>query len=107
MAFNCFCKFFECGLLTVSSVSNHTEVVSLVDHGCMAWGWWTSVWMDGQGLGYFSGAVIKHHEQGSLEKEQFIWAYCSRGVRVHRGSKQPAAWWQEQEAERAHLQTQA
>ena len=31
-------------------------------------------------ISYFSTAVIKHHDQGNLEKEEFIWAYSFKGV---------------------------
>lgn len=29
----------------------------------------------------------KHHDQGSIQKKEFIWAYGFRGVRVHHGGK--------------------
>jgi hypothetical protein len=29
--------------------------------------------------------VIKHYNQGNLEKKDFTWAYNSRGIRVCRG----------------------
>lgn len=55
----------------------------------------------------FSDAVIKHCDQGNLEKEEFIWTYSSRGIRIHHGvcvggvcgRKQL-----EQKVERSHLQ---
>lgn len=36
-------------------------------------------------LSFFSIAVTKHHDQSTLEKGEFIWAYGSRGVRSHHG----------------------
>lgn len=36
-------------------------------------------------IGYFSLAVIKHHNQVSLQKEEFIWAYGSREIGIHHG----------------------
>lgn len=29
---------------------------------------------------YLSMVVIKHHDQGNLQREAFVWAYGSRGV---------------------------
>ena len=58
--------------------------------------------------GYFSGAVIRCHDLGNLQKKGSIWAYSSRGLesiitmgRKH-GSSQ--AWWLEQQSESSHLQ---
>lgn len=32
---------------------------------------------------YFSVSMVKHHDDlSSLHKEEFIWAYCSRGIRI-------------------------
>lgn len=33
-------------------------------------------------LSYFSVAVIKIHDQDNLEKEEFIRAYGSKGIRI-------------------------
>lgn len=41
-------------------------------------------------VGYFSIAVIKHHDQGRLQKEDFIWSYGSRGIRIYHGQKHQA-----------------
>ena len=38
----------------------------------------------------FSVAVINHHDQGTLRKGRFIWAYTSRGIGAHhRHSREP------------------
>ena len=29
---------------------------------------------------YLSMVVIKHHDQGNLQREEFVWVYGSRGV---------------------------
>ena len=34
---------------------------------------------------YFSMAVIKHHDQDNLEKEELIWVWNSREIQVHNG----------------------
>lgn len=39
-------------------------------------------------VSYFAVAGIKPHGQGNLEKEGFVWAYSSGGIRVQGGSKQ-------------------
>lgn len=39
-------------------------------------------------VSYFAVAGIKPHGQGNLEKEGFVWAYSSGGIRVQDGSKQ-------------------
>jgi hypothetical protein len=42
-------------------------------------------------ISYFFTAVIKHHDQGNLEKEEFIWAYSFKGVNPwwwHEASRQ-------------------
>lgn len=36
-------------------------------------------------LSYFSVSVIKYHDQGNLQKEEFMWVFSSRGMRVHLG----------------------
>ena len=40
-------------------------------------------------LTYFLVAVVKHRDQDNLEKKELIWAYGSRGMRVH--DRQPGA----------------
>jgi hypothetical protein len=37
---------------------------------------------------YFSVAVIKHHDQGNLQNEGYVWAYSSRGIKVHQNHSQ-------------------
>lgn len=34
-------------------------------------------------ISYLTMPVKRHHDQGNLQKEVFIWAYDSRGVSVH------------------------
>lgn len=53
---------------------------------------------------YCCVAVIKHHHQDNLAKEEFIWAHSFRGARVCHGGK---AWRKEQKVEGPHLQMQA
>lgn len=44
-------------------------------------------------IGYFSAAVMKHHGQGNLRREELIWTSGSKRVRVYHAwePRQPAA----------------
>lgn len=46
---------------------------------------------DGNRISFTSVAMLKHHDQGNIYKEEFIWHYGSRGRRVHHGEE---AWQQ-------------
>ena len=67
-------QVFLCVNFDSSDCFSHIEVVSVVNRGCMACTpvqlRWMIALMGGQCLVYFSGAVIKRHDQGILEKKE-------------------------------------
>lgn len=58
-------------------------------------------------IGYFFVVVIKHMTKNNLQKDEFIWAYDSHGIRVHHDKKKNHSsrqtWQLKQETERSHL----
>lgn len=52
-----------------------------------------SVYILGWCISYSSVVVMKYHNQSNLWKEGLIWAYGSRGIRIHFGKEawQPVA----------------
>lgn len=39
--------------------------------------------MDNVRIGYVFIAMMKQHEHNNLQNKEFVWAYGSRGLRVH------------------------
>lgn len=65
--------------------------------------------LTGGWISYFSGAVIKHPDQGNLWKKDIILARNSRRVRVYDGrrhSTKQQAWEQQQKASNSQLEVQ-